>query len=311
MDTFLNKITDKGKWPIILDWIALIAIIILGYVIYSLFQTITVLKNDVIVLKNETSSSTQVLKQGIANLQADLATTTLTSNELSQQLLDQRSQSESFQSTISNIAGTVGTLEKLSKTDKELLQKYSKIYFLNDNYVPMSLATMDTKYVYDKTKTLQFHTMALPYLERMLNDANNSNASISMKIVSAYRSFGTQSSLKKDYLTTYGSGANQFSADQGYSEHQLGTATDIGTDTLKTQLSVDFGSSLAYTWLSDNAYKYGFILSYPKNNTYYKYEPWHWRFVGVGLATKLHNEGKSFSDMEQRDIDTYLAYIFD
>ena len=311
MDLFLDKTTNKSRWPIILDLIALVAIVILSYIIYFLSQTIITLKNDVIVLKNETSSSTQVLKQGIANLQADLATSTLTSNELSQQLIDQKNKSESFQSTITNIAGTVGNLEKLSKTDKELLQKYSKVYFLSDNYVPMSLTVIDEKYVYDKTKTLQFHTQALIYLERMLDDANNSNDTISMKIVSAYRSFGAQSVLKKDYLITYGSGANQFSADQGYSEHQLGTAVDIATDALKTPLLIDFASSSAYMWLSDNAYKYGFILSYPKNNTYYKYEPWHWRFVGVGLATRLHYSGINFSDMEQREIDTYLANIFD
>jgi D-alanyl-D-alanine carboxypeptidase len=304
MNIFLNKITNKSRWPIILDWVALIAILILGYIIYSLSQSIT-------ILKNQTVYSTQIFKQEIANLQAGLATTTLTSNELSQKLADQQNKSESFQSTINDIAGTVGTLTKLSKTDKELLQKYSKVYFLSDNYVPMSLANINENYVYDKTKILQFHTSALPYLERMLNDANVSDSSISMKVVSAYRSFDTQLALKQDYLVTYGSGANKFSADQGYSEHQLGTTVDLATTALKTPLLANFASSSAYMWLSNNAYRYGFILSYPQNNTYYKYEPWHWRFVGVQLATVLHNTGNNFSDMEQRDIDTYLAYIFD
>ena len=311
MSDIIEIIKNKSKWPLILDVVALVAIVILGYVIYSLSQTIITLKKDLGVFKSETSSSTLLLKQGISNLEAGLATTTLASNELSQQLQDQQNQSQSIQSTISNIAGSVGKLEKLSKTDKELLQKYSKVYFLSDNYVPMSLTVIESKYVYDNTKILQFHTQALPFLERMLDDANNSNTSILMKIVSAYRSFGTQSALKKEYLVTYGSGANIFSADQGYSEHQLGTALDIGTGDLKTQLTADFANSTACTWLTNNAYRYGFILSYPKNNTYYKYEPWHWRFVGVELATKLHNDGKNFSDMEQRDIDTYLANIFD
>ena len=307
MDNFSEK--TKKRWPIILDWIALIAIVFLGYIIYSLSQTITVLKNDLIVLKSDTSSSTQILKQGIANLQADLATTTLTSNELSQQLLDQQNKSETFQSTISDLSGTLGTLEKLSKTDKELLQKYSKVYFLSDNYVPLSLAVVTQKYVFDKTKTIYFHTSALPFLTTMLDQAINDG--ISIKITSAYRSFGAQSTLKNDYTVTYGSGANQFSADQGYSEHQLGTAVDITTGKEKIPLMVDFADTSTYKWLTNNAYKYGFILSYPKDNTYYEYEPWHWRFVGIELAKKLRNDGKNFSDIDQRDIDTYLANIFD
>ncbi len=306
----LNEIhANKSNWPIILDWVALIAIVALGYIIYSLSQTINILKNDLGVLRNETSSSTQILKQGIASLEADLATTTLTSNELSLQLLDQQNKSETFQSTISDLSGTLGTLEKLSKTDKELLQKYSKVYFLSDNYVPLSLAVLNQKYVFYKTKTIYFHTTALPFLTKMLDQATNDG--ISMKVVSAYRSFGAQSSLKNDYSVTYGSGSNQFSADQGYSEHQLGTTVDIATEKIKIPLMVDFADSPTYKWLTNNAYKYGFILSYPKDNTNYEYEPWHWRFVGVQLATMLHNNGKNLSDMEQRDIDTYLANIFD
>ena len=134
---------------------------------------------------------------------------------------------------------------------------------------------------------------------------------VSLEISSAYRSFGTQSSLKSSYLVTYGSGANQFSADQGYSEHQLGTAVDLTTSGLKPVLDISFDKTPAFDWLTKYAYRYGFILSYPKNNAYYQYEPWHWRFVGVELATRLHNDGINFSDMDQREIDKYLASIFD
>ncbi len=297
-----NKQIIKIKWPLILDLVALIAIAVVGYFIYTQSQTI-------VVLKNEMSSSTEIFKQKIATLEAGLATSTLTSDQLSQQLTNQQNQSDAFQNTISDIAGTVGTLKKLSETDKELLQKYSKIYFLSDNYVPMSLTTIDQKYMFDKTKTLQFHTNALPFLTKMLDQASNSG--ISIKIVSAYRSFGTQSALKNDYLVTYGSGANQFSADQGYSEHQLGTAVDLSDEKSKTPLEISFDSTSAYTWLSQNAYKYGFILSYPKDNAYYVYEPWHWRFVGIELATRLAINRTNFSDLDQRTINTYLVNIFD
>ena len=61
----------------------------------------------------------------------------------------------------------------------------------------------------------------------------------------------------------------------------------------------------------DNAYKHGFTLSYPEDNEFYVYEPWHWRFVGKDLARDLHREDRRFYDVEQRELDTYLISIFD
>ncbi|MDP2648876.1 MAG: D-alanyl-D-alanine carboxypeptidase family protein, partial [bacterium] len=95
-----------------------------------------------------------------------------------------------------------------------------------------------------------------------------------------------------------------------YSEHQLGTTADFITTGLGGQLD-GFGDTAAYQWLLGNAYRYGFVLSYPKDNGFYIYEPWHWRFVGVKLATYLHNNNMNFYEMDQRDIDAYLADIFD
>ena len=252
------------------------------------------------------ASSTQILTQRVTNLEEGLA---LTSKDFSQKLLEEQMKSANFEESINDISGTVGTLEKLSKTDKELLQKYSRVYFLSDNYVPMSLETINETYLNDLTKSLQFHTSALPFLERMLRAASKKN--ISIKIISAYRSFGTQSGLKANYLLTYGTGSNQFSADQGYSEHQLGTAVDLTEEKLEPDLTISFEATQAFDWLNKNAYKYGFVLSYSKGNAYYQYEPWHWRFVGVDLATRLHQDEINFSDLDQREIDTYLATIFD
>ena len=44
--------------------------------------------------------------------------------------------------------------------------------------------------------------------------------------------------------------------------------------------------------MEDNAYKYGFILRFPKgkeNITGYIYESWHYRYVGIKVATDMHN----------------------
>ena len=109
---------------------------------------------------------------------------------------------------------------------------------------------------------------------------------------------------------SYGSGANKFSADQGYSEHQLGTTIDFTTLKTRNNFSA-FKSTDAYIWLTDNAYKYGFVLSYPETNGYYVFEPWHWRFVGVKLAKRLYDDKIYFYDLSQREIDEYLVSIFD
>ena len=129
-------------------------------------------------------------------------------------------------------------------------------------------------------------------------------------MVSAYRSFQYQAQLKGQYLVTYGTGANTFSADQGFSEHQLGTAVDFTAPGLGGGLD-GFGETEAYEWLTENAHKYGFILSYPPNNQFYVFEPWHWRFVGEDLAKDLHDDNAYFYDWDQREIDEYLISIFD
>lgn len=256
-----------------------------------------------------------LLSKELLNTQTDLdqsnqnVTSLKASNDyILKKLSDEQGRNSEFASQINDILSTVGTLDKLSKTDKELLQKYSKVYFLNEHYVPENLSAISGDYAYDKAKSLMIHTSVLPFLSRMIADAKS--AGNPLEIISSYRSFADQNSLKNSYKVTYGSGANAFSADQGYSEHQLGTALDFTTPELGANFSA-FKSTDAYQWLSDNAHKYGFALSYPENNSYYEFEPWHWRFVGVKLATRLHNEGQHFYDLDQRTIDNYLINIFE
>lgn len=216
---------------------------------------------------------------------------------------------DSFNGQIQSISSTVGTLDKLSKTDKELLKKYSKVYFLNENYVPATLTQVDEEYAFSDNGNFLIHTQVWPYLKRLLDAARADD--IELVVASAFRSFDTQASLKSEYKVIYGAGtANQFSADQGYSEHQLGTSVDFTTATVGGIFS-KFKSDPAYQWLKDNAHKYGFVLSYPEGNTYYKFEPWHWRFVGVSLAEFLHRENKYFYNFDQREIDAYLIKLFE
>ncbi len=248
------------------------------------------------------------LEENLKNTKNNLSDAEKTIASLNNDLGREQSKNADFQNQIGEITSSVGKLVKLSQTDEELLQKYSKVYFLNENYIPSNLATINEGYLLSKDKSQQIHSNVLLFLVRLMDAANSQG--LDLKIASAYRAFGTQFSLKQSYKVSYGAGANTFSADQGYSEHQLGTTVDFSTTKIGSSLT-GFEKDSAYNWLLDNAHRYGFVLSYPKNNTFYQFEPWHWRFVGVVLATKLHDEGKNFYDLDQREIDKYLVNIFD
>lgn len=214
-----------------------------------------------------------------------------------------------FENTVGDISGTVDVLEKLKDTDREILQKYSKVFFLSEHYAPARLAQIEPEYTYNEDRPEKISALVRPYLEDLLNQAQDNNVALYVK--SAYRSFEEQKALKGAYTTTFGAGtANAFSAEQGYSEHQLGTTVDF-VASRQGALTEAFDKTSGYQWLVDNAHKYGFIISYPKSNMYYIYEPWHWRYVGIKLATYLHNHDKYFYDLEQREIDEYLPGLFD
>ena len=282
------------------------AFIILAWQSYSHIRN---LEAEVTHLNQEFASSTSLLAESIAN--TDKKTLSL-SNSFSQEQQKVNQISEQvggFQADVGKISGTVSTLEKLSKTDPELLQKYSKIFFLNEHYQPPKLTEIDKQYLYNEKQLQKIHASVWPHLKMMLDVAKS--AGMTLYVKSAFRSFDEQANIKSEYSVTYGAGtANQFSADQGYSEHQLGTTVDFITTGLGGQLD-GFDKTSAYQWLLKEAYKYGFVLSYPAGNSYYIFEPWHWRFVGIELAKSLHDRGKNFYDLDQREIDEYLVKIFD
>jgi len=286
------------------------------FVAASALGVLLYLKNDeYIALQNTHSALIATTTARISNLESQLGITqselhraTSTNEELARTLQEEQGRNDEFAAQIDEISDTVGILDKLSKTDEELLQKYSKVSFLNEHYVPSDLSKIDKKWLYDESLTKEIHSKVEPFLEDMLEDALDDGVKI--WVVSAYRSFGEQANLKGAYTVTYGSGANTFSADQGYSEHQLGTTIDFTTEGINGGLS-GFGNTEAYQWLLDNAHKYGFTLSYDEENGYYVFEPWHWRFVGEDLAEDLHDDGAHFYDWDQRKIDEYLISIFD
>lgn len=140
----------------------------------------------------------------------------------------------------------------------------------------------------------------IPELLQMMQDAKADG--VTLMICSAYRSYEYQVGLFEKKIRAYMNrgfsymDAYQLSAQAvtvpGYSEHQLGLSFDIVTPT-HTSLNFAFGETKAGMWLAENAYRYGFILRYPKGKEYVtgiEYEPWHYRYVGVEAATIITEE---------------------
>ena len=131
----------------------------------------------------------------------------------------------------------------------------------------------------------------LPEVESAYNNlaAAAKTVGYNIPLVSGFRSYQTQEIIYNNYISIYGKEATDtFSAQPGHSEHQSGLAMDVG------KIDDDYGNTPEGIWLASNAHKYGFIIRYQKGKeaiTGYKYEPWHIRYLGVDLATKVYNSG--------------------
>ncbi len=274
----------------------------LGYGIFYLYTNLTAAKTELTSITASYESNLKDLEHRLEEVQSENDSITAT-------LSDQQKTNLKLERQKRRQEDKIDELTKLTTIDPELLKKYSKVYFLSENYVPTELEDIDKEYLSVPSKQTQILADVSPFLDDMLEEAKHDG--IVIWVASAYRSFQMQNNLKNAYTVQYGAGtANSFSAEQGYSEHQLGTTLDFTTPGLYGSLN-GFEKTTAYQWLLDNAYDHGFILSYPQGNSFYKYEPWHWRFVGVELARELNDEGKYFYDWDQRDIDEYLIKIFD
>ena len=138
----------------------------------------------------------------------------------------------------------------------------------------------------------QMEKVAASHFKEMVNAAKKEG--IKIYNVSGYRSYNTQKSLYNSYVSRDGKAkADTYSARAGTSEHQTGLATDVNS------ISTSFDTTDAFKWLSKNAYKYGFILRYPKgkeNITGYMYEPWHYRYVGKDVAKVIYEKNITYEE---------------
>jgi D-alanyl-D-alanine carboxypeptidase len=101
---------------------------------------------------------------------------------------------------------------------------------------------------------------------------------MTLMIVSGFRSVHYQARLirKKIDAGQEIAAILKVNAAPGYSEHHSGRAVDIATPGSRP-LTEEFEATEAFQWLTDNAGRFGFSLSYPRDNPWgFIYEPWHW-----------------------------------
>lgn len=174
----------------------------------------------------------------------------------------------------------------------------NKFYYLDEKYTPDKLEEIDNKY---STSGKYLVNVAKISFESLAKKANEEGLKI--RAVSAYRNYSYQTTLYNNYVKQDSvENADKYSARPGFSEHQTGLAVDIDN---KVSSYNNFENTKEFTWMKENAHKYGFILRYPKDKEYitgYIYEPWHYRYVGIDIATFIYKNNLTFEEY-------YFMYI--
>ena len=170
-----------------------------------------------------------------------------------------------------------------------LVNKYN---YLDENYVPNNLEKISNVYALSNMKLVK---EAKEAYERMAKDASKDKRKL--VVMSAYRDYNYQVNLYNRYAKKDGKDkADTYSGRPGFSEHQTGLAIDLyNGKTVYTK----FEETKGFKWMQDNAYKYGFILRFPKGKeleTGYQYESWHYRYVGLEIAKEIKEKGICFEE---------------
>jgi len=175
----------------------------------------------------------------------------------------------------------------------------NKYYFAGKSYVPNNLESIDENYARSGMKLVNY---AKDAFEKMCKDAEKED----LKIIamSSYRSYIYQLNLYNRYLKEDGQmKADSYSARPGYSEHQTGLAVDVYNG---VEDYTNFENTKEFEWMQKNAHKYGFILRFPKDKTDltgYVYESWHYRYVGVKIATYIKENNLCFEEYYVKKIE--------
>lgn len=187
----------------------------------------------------------------------------------------------------------------LSKEEEKKIDVIvNKYYKLSKDYEPDDLTKIDSKFASGSNQRLRKE--AAIKFEEMAAEALKNGYKIYAG--STYRSYDYQLGLYNRYVAKDGfDEAETYSARAGYSEHQLGLAVDI----INGKWEYLSENDEEYEWLIDNSYKYGFILRYPRGKEYitgYVFEDWHFRYLGIDLATKVYNSKLTYDEYVARQL---------
>ena len=164
-----------------------------------------------------------------------------------------------------------------------LLVLVNKYNHLPDNYKPSDLVYVDGAY----GNKVPFRSVLKDAFVELQNAANN-EININLMPTTAFRNQSFQTRLYNNYVASDGKEkADTYSARPGYSEHQTGLAIDLKNTALSNVRLTDDN----YNWLENNAYKYGFIIRFPKDKEFvtgYQFENWHIRYVGQDVAKIIY-----------------------
>lgn len=177
-----------------------------------------------------------------------------------------------------------------------LVNKYN---YLTKDYIPQNLENISTEYSKEGMKLVNYAKEAFEELARKAKEEG-----LTIIAMSSYRSYRYQFILYNKYKEMDGKElADTYSARPGHSEHQTGLSVDVynGKETY-----TNFEKTKEFIWMQKNAYKYGFILRFPKDKTKetgYNYESWHYRYVGKNIATYIHKNNISFEEYYIKKIE--------
>lgn len=182
-------------------------------------------------------------------------------------------------------------------SDDSLYRIVNEDHPIGEEYVPDNLVTLDSSRI-TVSNVYSLREDAYNDLLEMYDAA--SLAGLKMRIISGYRSYSEQVTLYEYYKKENGEAwAEEIDDKPGLSEHQLGLCVDIGIANGNCDLNACFADTSLYTWLKENAYKYGYIERYPENKqdiTGVIYSPWHYRYIGKELAKKVYDSGLTLEE---------------
>lgn len=181
-------------------------------------------------------------------------------------------------------------------TNLLLVNKYN---YLTEDYVPSNLENISTTYA---RSGMQLVKEAKEAFETLSESAKKDGMNVIA--MSSYRSYDYQVNLYNNYVAQDGKeAADKYSARPGYSEHQTGLAVDVYNIDLPY---TSFEETKEFTWMQENAYKYGFILRFPKDKvdiTGYQYESWHYRYVGKKVAKEIKDNNLTLEEYIAKKVE--------